>query len=547
MDVTGTLFDRLQQTAKRYPQNPAFVVPERLTAHWGLDEPAWTYQHFLERTEDLYRQFAAAGLGDQQEGDVRVALLLGNQPDFYAHWLALNALGVSIVPVNPDYRRDEIAHLFATSGARLAIVVADQLENVQDGAAASGRAVRVVEHRQPVGPAESPSGAPPPADGACSAGTREAALLFTSGTTSRPKACILSNDYFLYWGERYPALGELVSLQPGQERLLQPLPSFHINALANAFAAMLAIGGCLVPIDRFHPRQWWRDAAETGATCFHYLGVMPAILLALPPGPDDRAHALRFGMGGGVEPAQHALFEERFGVPLCEGWAMTEGGATALMVDGDPPRHVGRRCIGRPGAHQDFRLVAEDGAVLEGAATGELQIRHSGDDPRKGFFSGYLGDPQATAAAWHQGWFATGDVVSRDADGFLFFAERRKNIIRRSGENITPGEVAAVLGDDPAVRQVVVLPRADPVRQEEVMAVVEAEDAAADLPALADRLFSLCYDRLAYYKAPGWIVFVDTLPTTATQKVRQDALQPMVDQAVPGETLFDLRTRKKRH
>lgn len=534
------LYDRLVTTAETHPDHPVFAVPERLAEVWQVDGGTWSYRTFLDRTNALKDGFATAGWASVDGSTSRVALLLGNQPDFYAHWMALNALGVSIVPINPDYQREEIRYLFEMSGARTGIVEPDRVDDVQEAAGLVDPDIQITGHRRSL-----PATDQGPAPEITSTCESEAALLFTSGTTSRPKACQLSNDYFLYWGIRYPALRGHISLRPGKERLLQPLPTFHINALANAFMAMMTIGGCMIPVDRFHPRSWWQDAAETGATCFHYLGVMPAMLMSLPPDLADRAHGMRFGMGGGIDPTQHAPFEERFGTVLCEGWAMTEGGATALMADAEEPRSVGQRCIGIPGPHQETRLVDEAGGVVEGAGRGELQLRHAGDNPKKGFFSGYLNDPEATAAAWEDGWFRTGDAIRRDEAGKLFFAERRKNIIRRSGENITPGEVESVLRRDPAVGNVAVTAIPDDIREEEVGAIVERRTGAASDEAVAERLFDLCRQELAYFKSPGWIVFVEKLPVTATQKIGVGALRALFDEADPAAR-FDFRRQKKR-
>ena len=145
-------------------------------------------------------------------------------------------------------------------------------------------------------------------------------------------------------------------MRRGMERMLTPLPMFHMNALAYSTMAMLMTGGCLVPLDRFHPRSWWRTVRESRATIIHYLGVMPAILMADPPDPADRSHDVRFGFGAGVDGMLHAPFEERFGFPLIEAWAMTETGAGAVVAANTEPRHVGTHCFGRPAPEVEWRI-----------------------------------------------------------------------------------------------------------------------------------------------------------------------------------------------
>ena len=137
-------------------------------------------------------------------------------------------------------------------------------------------------------------------------------------------------------------------MRHGEERLITPLPLFHMNALAVSTTAMILSAGCVVQLDRFHPKTWWRDVADSGATIVHYLGVMPAILLSLPEEPLEKAHRVRFGYGANANPKDHAAFEARFGFPLIEAWAMTETGGGALVAASREPRHVGTRCIGFP-------------------------------------------------------------------------------------------------------------------------------------------------------------------------------------------------------
>jgi acyl-CoA synthetase (AMP-forming)/AMP-acid ligase II len=326
-------------------------------------------------------------------------------------------------------------------------------------------------------------------------------------------------------------------MRPGAERMLTPLPLFHMNALAYSAMAMLMTGGCLIPLDRFHPRSWWRTVRESGATVVHYLGVMPAILMADPASAEDWAHSVRFGFGAGVDGKLHAPFEQRFGFPLIEAWAMTETGAGAVVAASEEPRHIGTYCFGRPGAAVETRIVSDDDGEQ-----GELQVRHAGPDPRLGFFREYLKDPDATEEAWADGWFHTGDVVRRGPDGSLHFVDRRKNVIRRSGENIAAVEVESALRQHPAVTAVAVAPTADAVRGEEVFAciVVNCEPSAL----LAGEITAWCVERLAYYKAPGYIAFVPDLPLTSTQKIQRGELRNLVAALVM--TAHDTRGLKRR-
>ena len=218
----------------------------------------------------------------------------------------------------------------------------------------------------------------------------ECALLYTSGTTGRPKGCMLNNAYFLRAGQWYAELGDVCEVRPDAERIATPLPLNHVNAMAFSTMVVLVAGGCLIQLDRFHPSQWWQRVRETRATIVHYLGVMPAMLLAAPAAEDDRTHQVRWGFGAGVDKKNHARFEERFGFPLTEAWAMTETGAAACVMANHEPRHIGRSCFGRPEPFVELRLVDEQGADVPDGSPGEMLVRSSGPDPRRYFFLGLL-------------------------------------------------------------------------------------------------------------------------------------------------------------
>ena len=274
-----------------------------------------------------------------------------------------------------------------------------------------------------------------------------ACILYTSGTTGRPKGCVLSQGYEVAAGARYAALGGLAALRPGEDRIYNPLPLYHANAGVFSLMAAILTGNCQIQPDRFRPQRWWREIAETRATVVHYLGIIVPLLLGQAASADERAHQVRFAVGAGVEPELHSAAEARFGFPLIELWGMTE--MVRVLADNIEPRHVGTRAFGRAIDGVEARVVDDEGRDVTDPQPGELLIRHSAATPRRGFFSGYLKDDGATELAWHGGWFHTGDMVWRGPDGMLHFVDRKKNIIRRSGENIAAAEVEAAPADTP--------------------------------------------------------------------------------------------------
>ncbi|HJU31649.1 MAG TPA: AMP-binding protein [Hyphomicrobiaceae bacterium] len=472
----------------------------------------------------------------------RVATLLENRPEHVLHRIALNAIGACVVPINPDYRAGETAYLIEHSQPDLVLALTGRETQI-------GEALAQSAHKPPVafvsqtglatplgGPARAAeAGAPQP--------TTPASVLYTSGTTGRPKGCILSHGYEVASGAWYASIGGIATFRTGQERIYNPLPLYHVNAGTVSLFGAVWTGNCQVQPDRFHPQHWWAEIAESRATVAHYLGIIAPLLLKQPPSDADRRHALRFGIGAGIEPQLHAAFEQRFGFPMIELWGMTE--MVRVLADSVEPRQVGTRAFGRAVPGIEVRVVDDADADVPDGQPGEMIIRHSAATPRRGFFSGYLADSAATEAAWRGGWFHTGDTVTRSAGGLLHFVDRKKNIIRRSGENIAAAEIEAMLLTHPDVRQAAVMAVKDELRDEEVLACVVLK---RPLPAAeaAQALFRHCYERLAYYKAPGWMHFLDSLPTTGTQKIQKHTIYPggVDPRSAPG--MIDLRTHKRR-
>jgi len=526
----SSLYQAFQDCAERFGGNVLLRAPPGNTPDSLPQGLAYTYAETSSRVDDLIPNYAARGL---KSGE-RVALVFDSQLEVYLHLLALNALGVSIVPLHSLGTDDDLRYMIMHSDSRLAVVAdehfarLDALLDDQDGC-------DVLVESDLAGSVS----APPAAHSGLAA---EAALVYTSGTTGKPKGCMLSNEYFLAIGIWYNGLGGICAMD-ASDRLLTPLPPNHMNALCTSFTAMMLCGGCVVQLDRFHPRSWWQACREEQATIIHCLGVMVAILLTLPEDEaDDFSRQIKFCFGPGSDPRHQGLFEQRFGFPLIEAWAMTETGAGGMTIACEEPRHVGRRCIGRAAATTEYRIVDEQDADVAPGEAGELLVRAKGDRPRRNFFSGYFKDATATEQGWDGGWWHTGDVVREGTDKSLFFVDRRKNVIRRSGENIAAVEVEAVLLQSPDVNNCAVCAVADEIRGDEVFAFVIPVGEAGD----AGKIFRHCAEHLTYFKTPGYIAFVDTLPLTASQKVSRGEVRRMAAERVADGNCIDLRKLKKR-
>ncbi len=523
IDQQSTVFRQFTAAVEHFGSRPFLRAPAVATKAYADKALGYTYSEALDAVNRLRRvyQFHEVRLGD------RVAAAFDSRLDVYLHLLALNAVGASLVPLNLAATDSEIDYVLSHSDARLVVGAGeyaarlsarvDAVNEARRGQAASRpEDLRLVDFSLSIttGQLAEPQGGR----------LAEAALLYTSGTTGKPKGCMLSNDYFITMGVEYNRMGGLCAIDEN-DRLITPLPPNHMNALTTSFMAMMMCGGCVIQLDRFHPRSWWQTVRDERATVVHYLGVMPAILLTLEKNPDDHlAGQVRFGFGAGSDPRHQQVFEERFGFPLIEAWAMTETGGACMIVARTEPRHLGQRCIGTPMPGMELRLVDESDQDVTTGADGELLVRRAGDDTRQGFFSGYYKDEAATEQGWKGGWWHTGDVVRQDQQGYLYFVDRRKNVIRRSGENIAAVEVEAALLQLDEVANCAVTAVPDEMRGDEVFAfVVPAASGPlydADTSSQwAEKLFRHCLQCLSYFKAPGYIAWVKELPLTASQKV----------------------------
>jgi acyl-CoA synthetase (AMP-forming)/AMP-acid ligase II len=536
-----TIADIFKSAVASHGDRPFFVVPANDRRGYLPDGFEISFRDAGTRIAELSDAYRAAGYGLGH----RVATLLENRPEYVLHKFALNTIGVCCVPINPEYRAGETAYLLEHSEPDLILALASREAQINNALAQSA-------HKAPTVLLESFAGgglakSARPARGGTPAPDTPASVLYTSGTTGRPKGCILSQGYEVACGVWYAELGGRATFRAGEERIYNPLPLYHANAAVVSLMGAVWTGNCQVQPDRFSPQRWWIEIAESRATVVHYLGVIAPLLLAQPPDAHERRHNVRFGIGAGIEPQLHAVFEERFGFPLVEVWGMTE--MVRVLADNFEPRKIGTRAFGRAVPGIDVRVVDEADRDVADGEPGEMLIRHSAETPRRGCFSGYLKDDAATEAGWRGGWFHTGDTVTRAADGMLHFVDRKKNIIRRSGENIAAAEVEAVLLTHPDVQQAAVMAVQDELREEEVLACVVLKRALPDAgagKAAAEALFQHCNERLAYYKPPGWIHFVESLPTTGTQKIQKHVIYPggVDPRTVPG--VVDLRARKRR-
>ena len=538
---TSTIPEVFFAAAKTYSKHPFLAAPANPARSYSPEGQTLTYAEVAEKVQDLTQRYREAGYGVGHH----VGLLLENRLEHFLHKLAMNALGVCCVPLNPDHRPPEMAYVIDHAKLDLVVFVDSMDSLIEKALALAVNQVAVIQLREKmVLPHASVSARSYVPDSASIA-----SVLYTSGTTGRPKGCLMSHRYELAAGRWYATRGGLIEFGEACERIYNPLPVFHVNALIFSFYCAMLKGNCQIQTDRFQVSRWFTEVHESQATVVHYLGVVVPMLLNQASHPLERDHQVRFAIGAGVDPQRHAEFEQRFGYPLIEIWGMTE--MVRAIFDADLPRQVGTRAIGRVQPGMQVRIVNDRDEDMPDGTPGEMVVRDSANSPRRDFFSGYLNDEAATELAWRDGWFHTGDIVLRDPDGLMHFLERRKNIIRRSGENIAAAEVEAVLQSHPCIAQAAVLSVKDEIREEEVLACLVLKPGLSVPQNLEDplvrELFDHCDANLTYFKAPGWLWFTSEIPTTGTQKVQKHQLfaKDIDPRTLVG--MMDLRSWKKRH
>lgn len=454
------------------------------------DRPAWTFDLGDGPAEtltfaDVARRSAAYAGALQARGiraGDRVAVLLGNRPEMPLAWLALMRLGAAMVPLNVRYGPVDTAHVLRDSGARLVLTSAAYAGAL--AAVEAAPATALVEDL----PTDGPWDQGPVDPGAV------VNVQYTSGTTGRPKGCLLTHRYWTTLAGSMVAEFPYVS---DEDVLLTAQPFHYVDPQWNVATALTA-GAHLIALDGFHPSTFWAKVREHEVTYFYCLAAMPTLLLRMPPDPLDRVHRVRAVQCSAIPTALHAELEERWGVPWFEAFGMTETGADIRVGSDDHDALVGSGCLGRPAAHREVRLVE-----------GELWLRGPG------MMEGYLGHPSPFR---EDGWFPTGDLARIDDEGRVYLTGRLKDMIRRSGENIAAREVEDVLLTHPAVRLAAVVGVPDDLRGEEVKAYVVAPGASPE------ELGAWCAERLASFKVPRFWEFRDDLPLTASHRVAKALL-----------------------
>ncbi|WP_330234027.1 AMP-binding protein [Nocardia sp. NBC_00508] len=456
-----------------------------------------TNAEFLDLVQKYADRLSKAGIG---VGDV-VAVMLPNRLELIVALFAAWRLGAAATPINPSLTPAEVTYQLNDSRAR-ALVCADDSEP-SDVTVPQRLAVPELDrHGGRVGGAEATE----------FSNDALALIIYTSGTTGRPKGVELTHANIMAMAEMMVAGMRLTA----DDHSLLILPLFHVNGIVVSVLSPLLAGGRTTVAGRFSPHTFFDRVEAARPTYFSAVPAIYAMLSALPPTTRPDASSVRFALCGAAPMPVELLtrFEQRYGIPIYEGYGLSEGTCASTSNPLDGVRKPGTVGIALPG--QEIALVDSDGNFLTDGSMGEVVIK----GPT--VMRGYLGRPEETAKVIVDGWLHTGDIGRIDADGYLTLVDRIKDMIIRGGENLYPKEIESAIYTHPQVLEVAVIGRPHPVYGEVPVAFVSYRDSAAVEP---EQMLDHLRKSLAQYKIPDLIVTVDEIPKNPVGKIDKRILR----------------------
>jgi long-chain acyl-CoA synthetase len=491
------------------------------------DGREWTYEGFDRVVHRAANMFISCGIG---KGDV-VSLLLPNSPEYVAAYFACWKIGAVAGPVNSLLKREEIEWVVTNSESKLLLIGTGFLSEPPLASGGSPQAPEVIIE----GPSyafgipclsfdnldaalEKCSGEIAPAP---LTPDDEAIIIYTSGTTGKPKGCLLTHGNLLANAQQ---ITEWLGFGP-DDRLLTVMPLFHMNAVTVTTMTALYCGGSTVVLPKFSASRFWDIIVEYQITSFGSVATMLSMLLErrhlLGGEPARSRRSVRFAMCGSAPVPAEVLkrFEETFGILVIEGYGLSESTCRSTFNPPNENRRPGS--CGKPIGNEMKIFDEEDREVPDGEL-GEIALRGPN------IFKGYFKNPDATAKAFANGWFHTGDIAYRDADGFFYIADRKSDMIIRGGENIYPREIDDLLYTHPAVAAAAVIGVPDQLYGEEVAAFIVLKDHET---ATQVEIIDFCKQGLADYKCPKTVHFVGDIPKGPTGKLLKRELAKLFSEA----------------
>ena len=500
------LRELLEERARLNPDRPALFSE--------ADGRRYTYAQLDAAVNATAHMLAARGI---VKGDV-VSLLMPNSVEYIVAYFACFKLGALAGPINSLLKPQEMAYVLANSETKALLVHPEFRQSITGVRERLPGLRHVIEFDdiEKAGAEFTREGDPP----RVAVGSEtEAIIIYTSGTSGKPKGCLLTHGNLIANARQITRWLGLTE----DDRLLMVMPLFHMNAVAVTTLAPLYAGASTVVGPRFSAGRFWQIVSDYGVTSFGSVATMLSMLLsAYPDGIPEglRTDQLRFAMCGSAPVPAEILrrFEETFGCLVVEGYGLSESTCRATFNPPDEGRRPGScgMAIGN-----EIKIVDDEDREVAVGELGEIVLKG------ENIFKGYYKDPEATERAFRNGWFHTGDVGYRDHEGFLYIVDRKSDMIIRGGENIYPREIDEVLYRHAAVAEAATIGVPDALYGQEVAAFVVLKEGRQ---ASAEELVEFCRLHLADYKCPKTVRFVNALPKGPTGKVLK---RELVDQYVP--------------
>jgi len=475
------------------------------------DGEIWSYAQLRQKVRKLAGGFHDQGVG---RGD-HVAVWMFDSKEAILTFFAINYLGAVFVPLNTAYKGQVLSHVLNVSDAKVIVAHGQLLERLGEvDVAQIEKAIAVGEYVLPEAingvdfyGVESTASEPPELDRPIEPWDVQS-IIFTSGTTGPSKGVLSS--YLHIFTNAGPETWHFVT---GEDRFLINMPIFHIGGMGVIFV-MLCRGGSIAVMDGFDTEKFWPFVRESKTTAFFLLGVMTTFLLKQEPSDDDKNHDVRLAF---MVPLTETCteFYERFGIDVYTIFNMTEI-SSPIVSEPNPTK---RGTCGKKREGVDVRLVDENDCEVAPGEIGEMIVR---TDRPWGMNSGYYKNPEATAEAWRNGWFHTGDCFRQDDEGYFYFVDRMKDAMRRRGENISSFEVEAEVVAYPSVREAAAYAVPSDLGEDDVMISV-APVAGKDID--PKDLVEFLGERMPYFMVPRYIRVLDELPKTPSSKVMKHVLR----------------------
>jgi long-chain acyl-CoA synthetase len=501
--------EMLRTNGEKFGDKPAVIFYDRTVSYRDLD---------------LASDRVAAALGrlGVKEGEI-VSMLMNNSPEFYAVFFGIQKAGAVAGPVNCWWQTGEIEYLLNDSGAKVFFVDGDYLHHVEalEGKTSVERLI-VNETDTPPGGATklleilaSAEEAPPTRaltpDSPC-------AILYTSGTTGKPKGALLTHKNLMFAGKAKSKAADLMD----SDKALCVLPLFHGAGLLDLSLPCFYSGATVVLRKNFSASEFWGLIEEHQVTGIYGVPTIYHILVEIEEAKTVDASSLRFGVIGAAPTPVELIneFEGRYNMKIIEGYGLTESCGGACLTPTEGERKIGSAGVPMEGV--EMKIFDEDDGEMKAGEVGEIVLRSDG------VMKEYWNKPEETTATFRGGWLHTGDMGRFDEDGWLYIVDRKKEMVIRGGENIYPKELEDVLYAHPKISEVAVIGVPDDKYGEEVMACIVPRS-EGDLA--EDEIITFCKENMASYKIPRYVKFLDYIPKNIIGKVvKKELKQQMLEQ-----------------